>query len=294
MDVEGNVFARATVAVAFEGADLVEGHPEIGGAEGFVLVELQAVLVVEVDRPKFAERHGEIDFVGGIEAGEDGVGGLDEAADALGVAGEVGDGEGVADGGDVGMVHRLVGFGLDAETGLRVMGQHRVEGGGEQFGRACAGFGFAQISALAGEPEHDEIGAELAGDIDRLLGAIKGVLTVGFAIGRVAAIDRARGKPEAGSDDLGHDALAVELVAEGFGFFEHLRVGLRVDFGHGVVVVKHHRGEAQFLQSGEFPREGLGRAGLGAVGVAALTEVPWAGTEAILGFDHVRDWNAPE
>src|SRR5437762_382266 len=39
MDIEANVFALLSVAVAFESAHLVEGDTEVGAAEGFVLVE---------------------------------------------------------------------------------------------------------------------------------------------------------------------------------------------------------------------------------------------------------------
>src|SRR5258706_568933 len=83
MDVETDAFAFLAVAVAFEGADLVEGDAQVGAAEGFVLVEFESVLVVEMERPEFIEGHREINFIGRVEAGEDGMGGLDEAADAF-------------------------------------------------------------------------------------------------------------------------------------------------------------------------------------------------------------------
>src|SRR4051812_38047910 len=86
MDVEANVFAMLAVAIAFESADLVEGDPEVRAAEGFILIEFEAVLVVEVQGPEFTEGHGEIDFICGIQPGKDGVGGFDEAADAFRIA----------------------------------------------------------------------------------------------------------------------------------------------------------------------------------------------------------------
>src|SRR5829696_5756842 len=71
MNVETDVFAVAAVFVAFEDAHLIESAAEVCAAERFVLVEFQAVLVVEMERPELAEGHREIDFVGRIESGKD-------------------------------------------------------------------------------------------------------------------------------------------------------------------------------------------------------------------------------
>ena len=75
MHVEADIFAVLAVTVALQRAHLVEGDAQIGAAEGFVLVELEAVLVVEMQRPQLAEGHREIDFVRRIKAGQYGVGG---------------------------------------------------------------------------------------------------------------------------------------------------------------------------------------------------------------------------
>ena len=49
MDVEADVFAFLAVAIAFEGADLVEGDAKVRTAKGFVLVELEPVLIVKME-----------------------------------------------------------------------------------------------------------------------------------------------------------------------------------------------------------------------------------------------------
>ena len=134
--IEANELAFLAVAVALEGSDLVERHAQVGGAKGLVLIELQAVLVVQVQRPELAERHCEIDFIGRIETGEDGVGRLDDAAHSLGILGELGDGQRVPGGGQVGVVHGLVGLWLDGQADLLVVLEHRVEGLDQQFGGA--------------------------------------------------------------------------------------------------------------------------------------------------------------
>src|SRR6516162_8338300 len=50
--IKANILAVFAVAVALEGADLVEGDSNVRAAKRFVLVELEAVLVVQVQRPK--------------------------------------------------------------------------------------------------------------------------------------------------------------------------------------------------------------------------------------------------
>lgn len=63
MHVEADVFSSAAVAIAFERADLVERAAKVGAAERTVLVILEAVLIVQVERPEFPEGAGEINFV---------------------------------------------------------------------------------------------------------------------------------------------------------------------------------------------------------------------------------------
>ena len=91
MHIEADVFAVLPVAVAFERADLIERTPDAHVAERAVLIILQSVLVVEMQRPELAELHGEIDFIRRIEPGESGVRGFNQASDALRVAREPGD-----------------------------------------------------------------------------------------------------------------------------------------------------------------------------------------------------------
>src|SRR6266496_2669951 len=67
MDIKADVLASAAVLVPFQGADLVEGTSKIIAPKRFVLVVLEAVLIVQVKGPEFAERHREIDFIGGIQ-----------------------------------------------------------------------------------------------------------------------------------------------------------------------------------------------------------------------------------
>ena len=93
MHVEADVFTVLAVAVALQRADLVEGDAQIRAGKGLVLVELQAVLVVEVQRPELAEGHGEVDFVRRVKPGQDGVRRFDEAAHPLRVARQLRDGQ---------------------------------------------------------------------------------------------------------------------------------------------------------------------------------------------------------
>src|SRR6266403_1744234 len=51
VDIETDVFPMLAITVTFEGPDLVEGDTEIGAAKRFVLVKLEAILVVQMKRP---------------------------------------------------------------------------------------------------------------------------------------------------------------------------------------------------------------------------------------------------
>src|SRR2546429_553137 len=127
MNIKADVFTALSIAIAFEGADLVEGDPQIGAAEGFILVELQPVLIVEVEGPKLAESHGEVDFISGIEPGENRVRRFDEAADTPWIARELRDGQRMANGRKISMIHRLIRLRLDGQANAFIMGEHLVE-----------------------------------------------------------------------------------------------------------------------------------------------------------------------
>jgi hypothetical protein len=52
MNVKSNTgFRCSTVTVTFQNADLVEGRAEVDASEGLILVEFQAILVIEMERP---------------------------------------------------------------------------------------------------------------------------------------------------------------------------------------------------------------------------------------------------
>ena len=138
MHVEADVFAVLAVAIAFEGAHLVERAAQVRVAEWTVLIVLQPVLVIEMQRPKFIESHREIDFVGGIEPGQDRVRGFDQAPDALFIARELRDRQRMANRGNVGVVHQLVRLGFDGEPDVFVIGEHAVEGFDEQLDAAAS------------------------------------------------------------------------------------------------------------------------------------------------------------
>jgi hypothetical protein len=197
LDVQADEAAGFGVAAQFQHADLVEGDAQVGRAEGFVLVILQAVLVVEMDRPELAGGEGKGHFVGGIEAGEDGVGGFDQAADAVGVAAAVGHGDGVANGGEVGVVHRLVGLGLDGDLDVLVVIQDGVDGVEQVFVGVDGVLGFADVGAFAGEPEDHEVGAQGPANVHRLFRPLDGPFADSRVVGGVAAIHAAGVFPEA-------------------------------------------------------------------------------------------------
>ena len=106
------------------------------------------------------------------------MGRFDQAADPFGIAGQLRNRQSMADGGQIGVVHRLIGFGLDRQANVFVMRQHFVERRDEQLDAAPAIFRLALVGALAREPEHQQIRAEIIGDVDRTEGTFES--DVGF------------------------------------------------------------------------------------------------------------------
>src|SRR5258708_38906050 len=63
MHIKTDILAFAAVFIALQGPHLVESAPKIIASKGLILVELEPVLVVEVERPKLPERHRKIDLI---------------------------------------------------------------------------------------------------------------------------------------------------------------------------------------------------------------------------------------
>lgn len=267
MHIKADEFALGTVAIALEGAHLVESAAKIGAAKRFVLVKFQAVLIVQMQRPQLAETHGKIDFISGIKSGQDAMGGFDERPDSFGIGSQLGDGQGMADGRNVGVIHRFIGLGFDGQAGTAIVSEHLVESLDEQFDAALSIFGFAQVSAFAGQPEHDQIGAEDSGDIQAAKGSVDGILAAFFVVAGISAIDGHWGKPEPGGDHFSNDAFAIELFLQFLGLLADLSIGLVVDVWNGIVVMKHHGVEPEILELSEFPVEVLRRPSGGAIRV---------------------------
>ena len=142
-----------------------------------------------MERPELAESAGEVDFIGRVESREDGVGGFDESADAFGIGGEIGDGQGMTDGRDVGDVHRFVGLRFDGDADVLVVGQHLVDRLDQVIDAFARVLGFAEVGALAGEPEHDEIGVHRLGDVDAAERTVDGVFAALGIVAGVGAVD---------------------------------------------------------------------------------------------------------
>ena len=210
------------------------------------------------------------------------MGAFDERADAFGVASQLSEGERVADGGNIGVVHRFVGLGLDGEPGALVVGEHFIESLDEILDAAGSALGFADVGAFAREPEDDEVGAENFGDVNGAKGAVNGVLAMFGIVAGVRAVNGVGAEPETRGDHFGGDAFASEPLFQLAGFFADLRLGFGVNVRDGVVVVEHHGVDAEFFELGEFPIERLRGPGGGAVGVPTFADVPGAETKLVI------------
>ena len=279
--VEADEFAPPAVATFLQHADLVEGDAQVGGAEVFVLIVLQAVLVVEVDAAQLVVGEGEGHFIAGVESGEEGVRGLDQALHAAGIVRCVGQGDGVADGRNVGLVGGFVGLRLDPDFDVGIVVEHGVDGLQKTLIGEARVLGLADVGAFARQPEDDGLAIEGAGDVDAFPGAVPGVIAVGGAVGGVGAIDGLAGEPEARSDEFRGETLVGEHGLHLRRLLQDRVRGESVHAGHHVVVMELHALEAQRSVEGEFFLVGKGRAHLGAEGISALADVPGAKGEAV-------------
>src|SRR5262245_22801248 len=104
----------------------------------------------------------------------------------------------MADGREVSMIHRFVGFGLDGETDFLIVREHLVKGGDEPFHATAAVLGFADVSAFARQPKHDEVRAQYSSDINRTQGTVNGVLAAFGIVAGISAVDGLVAKPKPG------------------------------------------------------------------------------------------------
>ena len=273
-DVEADPFAVVAETVLVEDADLVQGAARIDGAEGEVLVEFQTVLVVQVHAPQFLVRQREAHFIGGRKVGEQGMRGFDQAADAFRRIGHQTHGDRVTDGRDVGVVHRFIGLGFDHDADVFVVVEHGLDRGSDAFGGDHRVFGFADIGAFAGEPQHDIPGAERSGDIDGAFGAFDRVFTAFRAVVGVTAVDGLRCKPHAGRHKFGRQSMVVQDFLQRGRFLDDFG---RRKIGHvrnGIVVMELNAVETHFLVGFELLVERNGAAHFRTERVGSLMNVP--------------------
>src|SRR5215831_3858602 len=124
----------------------------------------------------------------------------------------------MADCWQVRVVHRFVWFGFDGETNFFVVREHFVECLDEEVNAATSILRFAQVSALAGEPEDEDVCLQIIRDIDRTQGAFDGEFPAFRIIAGVSAIDGHRAEPETRSDHFGSNAGITEPLFESLRF----------------------------------------------------------------------------
>lgn len=218
--------------------------------------------------------------VGGVEPGEERVRGFDEDARAIGVDGFVREADHVADGREVCLIHRFVGFGFTENADLGIVFEDGVPGVGDAADRGFGVFGLADVGSFTGEPEDVVFAADRTGDVDAAFGAVESVASVGGAIRGEGAVDRAGVFPQSGGDDFDEQAFAVEdRLDRGDTFLGGVPIEIG---GNDIVVVKLHGVEAEFFVGSKF----IGEREFGANGraerIGAGADIPGAEREAIL------------
>ena len=222
-------------------------------------------------------RQGKAHLIGWIQSGENRVRAFDVDAHASGIVGHPGDGKRVAGGRDVGLIHRLVRLRLDGDSDIRIVSQHVVDGRHDALHGHLAVFGFPNIGAFAGQPEHNQSGIQRVGNVHRATGSLSGVFPAGRIIGRVRAVYGAGIFPQSGSNELGGQPFAFKHAVHFFGLVDDLLRAEIVHLRHGVVVVELHAVESELLVHLKLFAELDALPDFGAKRIGAFVNVP--GTE---------------
>jgi len=193
----------------------------------------------------------------------------------------------VADGGNISVVQRLVGFWLDGEADALVMRQHLIEGMDNKFDATARVLGFPHVSALTPEPDYHQVGSHHARHVNAAQRTVDGVLAVLRVVARVGAVNGVGAEPQPGSDHFRGDAFAVKLALHLARFLADLRLGFVVKIRDDVIVVEHHRVEPQFFELRQFPVERQRRADGGAAAIRAFADVARAEAEFVF-LSHCR------
>lgn len=233
-----------------------------------------------MNTPKFIMVKRVRHVVGGVEPREERVRRFDEDSRSIGVDGFVGESDHMADGGEVCLIHRLVGFGLAEDADFGVVFEDGVPGVGDSSDRGFGVFGLADIGSFAGEPEDVVFAADRAGDVDASFGAVERVASIGGVVRGEGAVDCACVFPQSGSDDLDKEPFAVE---DGLDRGDSLLGGAPIKIGgNDIVVVKLNGVETEFFVRSEFIGEGEFGSNGGAEWIGAGADIPGAEREAIL------------
>src|SRR4030043_7099 len=107
-NIESDKLAAFAIIVFIENAYLIERSSQIYGAETLILVEFQAVLVVQMDGKQLVVCEGKTHFIRRIEPGKNYVSSLDIDSDPLGLVRHVTDGNSMPGRRNICLVHRLI------------------------------------------------------------------------------------------------------------------------------------------------------------------------------------------
>lgn len=274
LDIQPDVFAAAAVAVLLQDLDLIEGLAQVFRAEAPVFVEFQAVLVVEVDAEQLVEGEGKAHLVGGVEAREHGVRRFEQPAHAGRVLRCRRNAHHVAERAAEAPVDGLVGLGFDGDADGLIVIEHGVDRFDDAFGADDGALALRAKRPFAGEPQHDEVCAQLPRDVDGAEGAPQGELSVFLAVGGEAAVHAVGIHPQAGRDEFRFEADFIQKRP----YFARFRFDFLfrefVDVRHGIVVVELHGVKAELFELSDLFLHGDLAAGGGAVYIRARRDVP--------------------
>ena len=201
-----------------EDLDDVEGVTDPLGAETEVLVELADPLGVEVDVEELLLPEGLGDGVGEGQAAHRLVGELGVDSDHVGLLERPDEGEGVTDGRKEDVAPRLVRLGLEGDAQAQAAVGDVLAAEVDRFLVAvqCQAdvLGGVGLDPLAPSPHHEDIGAELAPELDGLACLLDGEPTDAGIVGREGPLLEDGPREEVRGDHRDLQAGLVEGPAE--------------------------------------------------------------------------------
>jgi len=177
------------------------------------------------------------------------------------------------------LVDRLVRLGLDHDLDRPVVAKDPVQRLDQLLDHRHRRLALHAQRALTSQPQHQVLGAEDLGDVDRTVRTPQRLLPVLRDRSGVRTVLERRVEPQPGRHELSLQAIAVEQRLQLVRFLADLGLRLRGDVGNGVIVMELDRSEAHLGELRDLVLHAQRLTSRRAVDVGAVSHIPGTGSE---------------